>query len=248
MYEAQIASLQKLLGEKAEPKAKEWWEAHVKGSAPFRGVRMPAIRSVLRGWHREQIAQELDFEQQVGLALALFREPYSEDKLAGTLFLAEILLPQGALDCARDVERFAELFASGSIDDWNVCDWFCVKVLGPLIERQGEPCARRIAAWHSAENLWQARASVVAFVKVAEQGAYYPLVRASCQTLIRREERFAKTAVGWILREISKHDLSFVNGVIEEELAHFTVESLRNASKYLPQDEADAYAERLRTV
>lgn len=73
-------------------------------------------------------------------------------------------------------------------------------------------------------------------------------MRASCQTLIRREERFAKTAVGWILREISKHDLSFVNGVIEEELAHFTVESLRNASKYLPQDEADAYAERLRTV
>ena len=187
------------------------------------GVKMADIRSVLHQWHQEYVADTLDADRQFELALALFHETHSEEKLAGTLFLQEILLPAGIVTCERDVDRFADLFTSGYIYDWNMCDWFCVKVLGPLIETQGEPCANRISEWRSAENLWQARASLVAFVKVAEDSAYYPLVKKSCQVLIRRQERFAKTAVGWILRDISKHDPDFVVGVIQENIDGFSI-------------------------
>ena len=38
----------------------------------------------------------------------------------------------------------------------------------------------------------------------------------SCSKLIRREERFAKTAVGWILRELSKTDKKAVVAFIEK--------------------------------
>ena len=51
------------------------------------------------------------------------------------------------------------LFEQGHIADWNTCDWFCVRVLGPLAEQQGEACARAIAAWKDAPTLWQRRAA-----------------------------------------------------------------------------------------
>ena len=74
------------------------------------------------------------------------------------------------------------------------------------------------------------------------------MVSASCQVLIRREERFAKTAVGWILRQLSEHDPSFVGDVIEQDSSYLTAESLRNASKTLLIGEQDAYVDRLRTA
>jgi 3-methyladenine DNA glycosylase AlkD len=244
MYQLYIKQLQDLLGENADPRTKRWWEGYVKHSAPFRGVKMAAIRSVLHQWHKNLVADELGIEEQVDLALSLIHEEHTEDKLAGTLFLQEILLPAGAIDCERDAHRFADLFAVGHLYDWNVCDWFCVKVLGPLIQAEGELCAKRISEWRSAENLWQARSSLVAFVKVAENGAYYPLIEESCKVLIRREERFAKTAVGWILREISKHDGVLVKRVIKENIEHFSIESLKNATKYASEDERKMFLQR----
>lgn len=50
------------------------------------------------------------------------------------------------------------------VADWNTCDWLCVRVLGPLIERHGEVAARTIAGWRDAAGLWRRRAAVVAFV------------------------------------------------------------------------------------
>ncbi len=67
--------------------------------------------------------------------------------------MQEILLPTGALEWTTGVPRFARLFDEEHISDWNVCDWFCVKVLGPLVAQQGQPCARAIVAWREANGL-----------------------------------------------------------------------------------------------
>ena len=240
------ASLRQQLTAKADPKTKAWWENYVKDSAPFLGVKMADVRAVVHRWYEAEVADELNPETHLDLALSLFAGETTEEKLAGTLFLQEILLPAGALRCDRDLDRLAELFTAGQIYDWNVCDWFCVKVLGPLIKEEGESCARSIAAWHTAENLWQARASLVAFVPVAEQTDYYPLIETACATLIRRPERFAKTAVGWILRDISRQDPAFVERVVEANLPHFSTESLKNALKYFDLRERKAYQQRLK--
>jgi 3-methyladenine DNA glycosylase AlkD len=236
------------LQEHADAKTKAWWENYVKGSAPFLGVKMPLIRRIVHQWHREHVAGRFESGRQVALALALFEGAYTEDKLAGTLFLQEILLPAGALSWQRDVDRFALLFDRGLIYDWNACDWFCVKVLGPLIEDSGPACADQIASWRSATNLWRARASLVAFVPLANDSEYYPAVETSCVTLIARPERFAKTAVGWILREISRHDQPFVRQVLESNIQDFSTESLKNATRYLAKGEQGRYRELLKSA
>jgi hypothetical protein len=132
---------------------------------------MGDVRKAVHAWFEEErLGEHLSVGQQMDLALMLLEEDYVEDKLAGVRFLQEILLPAAALDWRSDLPRLARLLDQGYIQDWNVCDWFCVKVLGPLVEQQGEACARAISEWRGANSVWQRRASVVAFVNLASKG------------------------------------------------------------------------------
>ena len=239
-FSIQINNLLADLKKKANPGTKKWWEGYVKDSAPFLGVKMADIRTIVHLWHQTQVAEIIDPGQQLDLALLLFEGQFTEEKLAGTLFLQEILIPIHGINCSADVDKFSNLFSKQLIYDWNICDWFSIKVLGSLIKLYGMPCAEKISAWYSTADLWQARASIVAFVPVVATVQYYPLIKKSCDFIIKREARFAKTAVGWILRDISKYDQEWVIQVLHQNIQYFTVESMKNAIKnFDAQDRAE---------
>src|SRR5919107_3605508 len=237
-----IESLRLRLNAHATAATREWWTKYLKGAASFRGVKMADVRKAMHTWFREErLGEHLSVEQQKDLALMLLKEDYSEDKLAGILFLQEILLPQGALDWHSELPRFARLFDEGYISDWSICDWFCVKVLGPLAEQQGEPCARAISERREAKSVWQRRASVVAFVNLAREGdqnfaGFTEMMLNDCSHILGSQERFAQTGVGWVLRELSRSDQGRVIGFVEANLDRFSREALKNAIKYLPPD------------
>ncbi len=242
--EGLIGRLQLRLDALATSATREWWTKYLRGAASFRGVKMGDVRKAVHAWFEEErLGEHLSVGQQKDLALMLLEEDYTEDALAGTLFLQEILLPAGALDCRSDLPRFARLFDEGHIRDWSLCDWFCVKVLGPLVEQQGEACARAISAWREANSVWQRRASVAAFVNVASEGdrnfpGFTEMVLDNCSHLLGSQERFVQTGVGWVLRELSRFDEGPVIGFVEAHLDRFSREGLKNATKYFPPDAA----------
>lgn len=231
-----IRDLQARLDSVANEKIKNWWEKYMRYVSPFRGVNLVVIREQLRNWYMAHGLAELPTETQFDLALALFEPVYDEDKLAGVLFIEEFLVSK--LDCAWSLPRFAALFTDGKITDWNICDWFCVRVLAGLIKREGLPCAQAIARWRTADNLWQARASLVAFAPLVNAKAkptreMLDLVLETCPYLIKRDERFAKTAVGWVLREASQVAPQEVERFTQEYAPYFSKESLLNATKLI---------------
>jgi 3-methyladenine DNA glycosylase AlkD len=241
-----IDRLQLRLNASATAATREWWTKYLRGAASFRGVKMEDIRTAVHAWFmEEQLGEYLSLGQQKNLALMLLEEAHTEDKLAGVLFLQEILLPEGALQWRSELPRFARLFDEGYIRDWSICDWFCVKVLGPLIEQQGESCARAIAAqWRDAESVWQRRASVVAFANLARKGdqnfpGFTEMVLDNCSHLLGSQERFVQTGVGWVLRELSRSDQARVMGFVEANLDRFSREALKNATKYSPPEVAE---------
>jgi 3-methyladenine DNA glycosylase AlkD len=240
-----IDRLQLRLNARATAATREWWTKYLRGAASFRGVKMEDVRKAVHAWFKEERLEEhLSVGQQKELALVLLEEDHTEDKLAGVLFLQEILLQEGALDWRSDLLRFARLFDEGYIRDWNVCDWFCVKVLGPLVEQQGKACARAISEWREANSVWQRRASVVAFANLVSKGdRTFPgiteMVLDNCTHLLESQERFVQTGVGWVLRELSRSDQSRVVGFVEANLDRFSREGLKNATKYLPPEVAE---------
>ena len=240
-----IEKLQLRLNAHATAATREWWTKYLRGAASFRGVEMADVREAVHAWFRqERLGEYLSVGQQKELALMLLKVDYSEDKLAGILFFQEILLPARALDWRSDLPRFARLFEQGYICDWSTCDWFCVKVLGPLVEQQGEACARAISGWREANSMWQQRASVVAFANLAGEGDQHfldftEMVLDNCTQLLGNRERFAQTGVGWILRELSRWDQGRIVEFIETNLDRFSREAVKNAVKYLPPEVAE---------
>jgi 3-methyladenine DNA glycosylase AlkD len=240
-----IDRLQLRLNAHATAATREWWTKYLRGAASFRGVKMGDVRKAVHAWFKEErLGEHLSIGQQKDLAVMLLEEDYTEDKLAGVLFLQEILLPAGALDWRSDLPRFARLFDGGYIRDWSICDWLCVKVLGPLVEQQGEACARVISEWRGAQSVWHRRASVVSFANLAREGdqnfpGFTEMVLDNCSHLLGSQERFAQTGVGWVLRELSRSDQGRVIGFVGANLDRLSREALKNATKYLPPEVAE---------
>ena len=190
-----IRTLQRRLDAHATEKRRDWWTRYLKGDAVFRGVAMGDIRAEVR-----TLPPDRD------LAIGLLHERHSEDKLAGVLLLAEHLLGDLGPD---DLPLLARPLDDGAVADWNVCDWYAVKVLAPLCRRDGEQFARPLATWsRDGATLWTRRAPAAAFATLAPKpepfAGFTELCVDVCEALAPDGERFAQTAIGWLLRELSK--------------------------------------------
>ena len=235
--DAFVAALRDRLAAAANERSREWWERYLKGAVPFRGVPIRSIRAVVHELWTEHSIDGLPRDARIDLALRLFAEPYCEDKLAGVLALAERLLDALVLD---DVPRLAGPLADGHVDDWGTCDWYCVKVLGPFVERSPDrrAAAEAIAAWRSAERLWQRRAAAVAFVNLAPHGdGFFPgftaLLLDVCATNVRDPARFSQTSVGWLLRELSRAEPDAVAAFVASHGDRMSREARRSATAKL---------------
>ena len=231
--ETLAAALAGRLDAVANERTREWWERYLQGAVPFRGVPMAAIRSAVHETWIEEGLDRFSADEQIELALRLFREPYAEDKVAGVLVLAERLLPELKV---ADIDRLARPFVAGWIDDWSTCDWYCVKVLGRLVERLADrrAAAETIADWRSAEPLWQRRAAAVSFVSLAPRGddaypGFVDLLLTVCATNVRDPARFSQTSVGWLLRELSRAEPERVERFVGEHEGHMSSEARRAA-------------------
>jgi 3-methyladenine DNA glycosylase AlkD len=238
---ALVARLQAALSRRAEGRSRRFWERYLKGTASFRGVPMGGVRAAVHAWWRDEGLAGRPLAERKRLALRLFEGPHTEDRLAGVLALSELLLPELS---ASDLPAFARLFEGGLIADWNLCDWFCVKVLGRMVERSEDPAAvaRAISAWRTAVPLWQRRASCVAFVNLARHGdrvvpGLPAMIVDSAARVVADPARFAQTGVGWVLRELSGFDAGLVSRFAEAHLSELSREAMGYVTARLPPAE-----------
>lgn len=229
-----VGRVENLLIEKASEKSKKWWEHYLRGVISFRGVGIPQIRELVKMVEQEYSLEQAPLEERFALLEALLAVPFSEDKLFAILYMQLFLVEN--VEAGELLDFIEQNFAKNYIYDWNCCDWLCVRVLQPLAE-QGEESARRIGSWRKAPYLWQARSSLVPYVQSNRLEHFIPLADRSAEVLIRREERFAKTAVGWYLRELSRLDSAGVVARLKEHKGHLTLEVFNNALKYMDKEQ-----------
>ncbi len=229
-----IEELQAELERLADPRKKAWWEGYVKG-ASFRGTPMAAIRRAVARWLGS--LPELSPTEIKQLAFDLIRQPLTDDKLAGVLILSEHLIDELGTD---DLAAFRALLAEEHLGDWNACDWFCVKVLGRMLERSPERgrIADELIGWTRSDELWVRRAGMVAFVNLAPKGdAALPglteRLLAGAERNAADPRRFAQTSVGWVLRELSTSEPAAVRRFLTERGDQLSAEARRAASAKL---------------
>ncbi len=240
-----INILQTSLEEISSEKKRLWWEKYMKNVIKFRGVGIPQIRDVLKEWY-QQYLKNLSYKEQTHIALELFRQDLAEDKLAGVLLLQNYLFDKNSLEYM--ISQYEIIFEEKLIYDWNICDWFCIRVLANTIKKYNFQAADMISSWKDDDYLWKARASVVAFIGFTNEDRYYKNIFNSSKVLIQRNERFAKTAVGWILHDIYKVNKQIVFNFINENLQYFDKESLKNSLKYCDNNIQKSYLAKLKEI
>jgi 3-methyladenine DNA glycosylase AlkD len=212
------------------PQKADWWNTYLKGEIRFVGTSLPEIRKLILEKNLSEGLDRLPMNQQVGLVNGLMRSDLAEHKLAAILYMQLCWL--GRQKNAFLLSVVSDWFTERYIHDWNTTDWLCAKVLAPLVDSGDEQVVWTLKKWNTDPYLWMARASVIPFALCRHIGEHAKTIERLSDILIRREERFAKTAVGWVMREYSKVDEEFVLDFLSRHVKYTTWEVKRNALKY----------------
>ena len=213
-----------------KPEKAKWLENYVKHEIKSKGVGIPEIRTIIKDANNDYKLTEKKISEQIEVLNDLMSQVYTEDKLAAILYLQ--LFWKGKNE-RLTIDLISKWFDKDLITDWNVCDWLCVRILTPLLDNWTKQTLTELKKWNSNENLWKARASLVPFAPCKTINQHKSMIKEFATELIKRDERFCKTSVGWVLREYSKIDSDFVTKFLSDFENWTTKEVIRNATKYI---------------
>ncbi|MBA3502290.1 MAG: DNA alkylation repair protein [Myxococcota bacterium] len=203
--------------------------------ARLRGAPIAKIRACVRTWWADHDFDKCPASIGKRIATAMIEHRTIEDKLAGIAILEDAVSDQLRV---TDLPGFAQLFDDGHISDAVVVDWFTSKVLVALLARAAGriEVARQIATWRYADTIWQRRAACLAFLELAPAGddAITDIALRICATVLWSHERFDQTAVGWLLRELSRGDPARVDTFFRRHARFMSKECARHAVSKLP--------------
>ncbi len=212
------------------PEKAKWLENYVKHEIKSKGVGIPEIREIIKDANNDNKLTEKRITEQIELLNDLMSKEYTEDKIAAILYLQ--LFWKGKNE-KLTINLISKWFDNNLITDWNVCDWLCVRILTPMLDNWTEQTLTELTKWNSDKNLWKARASLVPFAQCKMIDQHKNKIKEFSTELIKRDERFCKTSVGWVLREYSKIDSDFVTTFLSDFKKWMTKEVIRNATKYI---------------
>ena len=212
-----------------DAKKAKWLENYVKHDIKSYGVGIPQIRSIVQNVYKQNKLNELSLSNQKKFLDELMKQDYAEDKLAAIIYV-QLYLKDA--DVKFQLSMISNWFEKRWIYDCNVCDWLCVLLLSPLVDKYPKQTIEELKKWNKDKYLWKARASLVPFAQCKTLKDHTELVDRFSIVLIKREERFCKTAVGWVLREISKSDKNYVEKFLEVHRHFVTQEVIKNSGKY----------------
>ena len=213
-----------------QPEKAKWLENYIKHDIKSKGVGIPEIRDIVKKATKEFNLPEFEISKQIDLLNVLMTSEYTEDKLSAIIY---IQLNWTTIYEHEKIILISDWFDKELITDWNVCDWLCVRLLTPMIDNWTKETLSELKKWNKNQNQWKARASLVSFAQSKSLDKHKSLIEEFSIELIKRNERFCKTAVGWILREYSKIDSSFVTRFLDDNEIWTTKEVIKNATKYI---------------
>ena len=229
MSQKKTKSLQKLLDTAKDIDTKKWFENYLKHEIKFRGLKTPLVTKIVKDWINEET---ISSDELLEVTKILFQSKYAEDKYAGSIIINLKLLHQE--NYQEIISQCSQALEAGHFYEWSSTDWLCVRVLSPIVQ-SSKKCAKEISSWHKSENLWKRRASIVSFKDSAKKSdQYHPVISKIAQKLIKEQERFIQTGIGWTMCEASKNYPEYSENFFRSNLKYCSLEIITRHAKFLP--------------
>lgn len=181
----------------------------------FRGITVPELRKIARCWKKVPL-QEMTL---------LLQSPYHEDR-----FVALCLLVHSFQHGNEDAVYHAYLEHTPFINNWDLVDTSCHKIVGPYLFKRPRALLYLFAR---SKNLWERRIAMVStyyFIKrdqLNDTLALADLLSGDPEDLIHK-------ASGWMLREVGKRDESVLVEFLNDPTVHLPRMALRYAIERFP--------------
>ncbi|WP_027243595.1 DNA alkylation repair protein [Leisingera daeponensis] len=211
----------------AEPGRAEQMAAYHKQSREVLGVPNPATNELTKSWR-----QALTTEQRVSLADALWGTGIFEARIA-----AGKLLTQARI---KDDEAVWDLMQSWvpDFDSWAIADHACSAIAKRL---QAQPARLdTVERWTQSDHMWTRRAALVATLPWAKMNNLKPADQQARERIlgwaaayVPDRDWFIQKAIGWWLRDLSKHDAARTRAFLEAHGAQMKGFARKEAAKYL---------------
>ncbi len=208
---------------------------YLKSEIEHYGVNVPTIRKSARRFARER--SNLTKPELVGLTTELWdRDVYELRKLAVNILAARI-----EVFSVNDV-GFVEGLLRRS-HTWALIDDLAINVVAPMILCASEAGSVR-ARWSEDGDFWVRRTAMLALLPRLRRGldGWEEFARYA-DTMFGEEEFFIRKAIGWVLREVSKHSPDLVFEWMEPRAAMASSVTFREAVKYLSEDQRSRLTE-----
>ena len=225
MHEPYLEALRAL----ADPTRAAGMQSYHKVPREYLGLRNPQIDDLCKKWR-----STLDVPARVALSDALWRTDAFEARVAAAKLLTQARL-------RPDDGPAWDLIASWcpDFDSWAIADHACIAGQKRLI---ADPARLdEVEAWTRSDHMWTRRAALVITLPWTKQNNPKPAEIAARERIldwaasyVTDHQWFIQKAVGWWLRDLSRHDAPRVRAFIEthgEAMKPFArKEALRNIS------------------
>lgn len=195
--------------------------AYMKNKFPFLGISKPDRAKLEKSFMQTaKKQQQIDFK----IVFLLWDLPEREFQYTAIDYLLAL---QKKLTLA-DIDFIETLITSKSW--WDTVDTLASKIVGQLCAKNPRLVDSHILPWAESNNLWLARTAILYQLKYKD-AVNTEIMQMIINKNLGSREFFINKAIGWMLREYSKTNKTWVKNFLDtHDLSSLSV---REASKYL---------------
>ncbi len=215
---------------KSEAGQAEQKAAYHKQTRPVLGVPNPAINDLTKGWR-----QTLSVDERVALASELWETDIFEARIAASKLLTQARLRPDDAAWAL-IQSWVPQF-----DSWAIADHACSAGQKRLVADPSR--LDTVESWITSDHMWTRRAALVITLPWTKQNFPKPheleardRVLGWAASYVDDPEWFIQKAIGWWLRDLSRHDADCTRAFLAEYGDRMKPFARKEAARHLPEE------------
>ncbi len=192
----------------------------------FIGVIIPDTRAVAKKF------SNLDLLELV----SILNSKVHEDRMAALIILVnKFQSAKNKEEQKKVVEFYLVHHLSGN--NWDLIDCIVDKILGPWLLDKDKYLLYQYA---QSQNLWERRMSIITTFHFIKNNSFIDTIKIA-EILLNDKHDLIHKAVGWMLREVGKRDISVLKSFLAKHYKTMPRTMLRYAIERFPEKERKAY-------
>jgi 3-methyladenine DNA glycosylase AlkD len=202
-----IEGIKAVYSQHANPERAAGAKAYLRNQFEFYGLSMPVRRQVSKAYMKAHALPP--YASLPALVDTLYALPQREFHYFGI----ELVAAYKKQWEERIIDVIEKMVVTNSW--WDTVDYIASELSAPYFKRFPAQIKTVTGAWNRSENFWLQRSSLL-FQKNYKAALDKDLLTAYILHLASSKEFFIQKAIGWVLREHSRHDPKWVKAFVEK--------------------------------